>query len=324
MIIVTGGAGFIGSCLFKRLNDLKRNDLLIVDEDGEKSPKSFNLESKKALDYFERGEFIDLLEKGRFDGKVDVIFHMGACSSTLEMNQAYLAEVNSEYSMRLAKWSISQGVRFLYASSAATYGDGELGYSDDPGLLPNLKPLNPYGQSKQDFDLWVLKQKVDKKLTGFKFFNVYGPNEYHKADMRSMVHKGFYQIKKEGKIRLFKSYHPDYPDGGQMRDFVYVMDVIDALIWFWKNPGPCGIYNIGSGKAESWNDLAEALFLAMGIEKNIEYFEMPEKLQKQYQYWTQADLQRLRQAGYAAPFRPLREGVQDYVKNYLQKSDPYY
>jgi len=323
MIVVTGGAGFIGSCLAWKLNEMGRKDLLIVDSEGTKAPKDQNLRKRKYVDYFEKKDFLKEIAKGRLAGKVEVVFHMGACTDTTETNREYLMENNFEYSRELVRWALSEGARFLYASSAATYGAGEQGYSDDEAVILKLKPLNLYGLSKQLFDLWVLENKLHKKVAGFKFFNVYGPNEYHKNEMRSMVHKGYGQIKKDGKIRLFKSYKPEYADGEQQRDFVYVKDVVNVMIWFWEHPESAGIHNLGSGRAHTWNQLAHGIFHALGLKPNIEYFDMPESLRNQYQYWTEADLAKLRKTGYEHPFSSLNAGIKDYVQNCLEKNDPY-
>ena len=323
MLVITGGAGFIGSVLLWKLNELGEKDILVVDQEAQNSPKWDNIRKHSFSGYLESDEFIRHLEKKEFDGKIRAIFHMGACSSTTEMNVDYLRENNSLYSERIANWCISNKVYLAYASSAATYGGGELSFSDNDKKTPSLKPLNPYGQSKLDFDLWVLKNGYEKILTGFRFFNVYGPNEYHKGGMRSMAQKGFEQIQSTGKIRLFKSYRKDYADGGQLRDFVYVKDVADAMVWFWKNPEKKGIFNLGSGKAQSWNEMADALFKACRKKKNVEYIEMPENLKNQYQYFTEADLSKLRKTGCPAVFLNLEHGVADYAHNYLAKKDVY-
>lgn len=323
MIAVTGGAGFIGSVLAARLNDLGERGLLIVDQKARNSPKWKNLEKRQFTDCLESDDFLNQLEKNEWRGKIKAIFHMGACTDTTERDVTYLEKNNFEYTRRLAEWAVANQAYFSYASSAATYGAGELGFSDDDALTPRLKPLNPYGQSKLDFDVWALKNGYDKKITGFRFFNVYGPNEYHKSEMRSLVHKGFGQIRDTGKMRLFKSYKNEYPDGGQKRDFIYAKDAVETLVWFFNNPKWKGIYNLGTGRAQTWNDLAEALFKAMGKPKKIEYIEMPESIRNQYQYFTQSNPAKLLGAGCPDSFRNLEAGVADYVRNYLLKTDPH-
>ncbi|MGH7197818.1 MAG: ADP-glyceromanno-heptose 6-epimerase, partial [Candidatus Omnitrophota bacterium] len=323
MIIVTGGAGFIGSVLAAKLNELGERALLIVDQKARKSPKWENIEKRYFQDYLESDEFIDRLEKGEWNGKIKAVFHMGACTDTTERDESYLRQNNFEYTRRLAEWVIANKVYFSYASSAATYGAGELGFSDDDAKTPRLKPLNPYGQSKLDFDIWALKNGLGNKITGFRFFNVYGPNEYHKGEMRSLVHKGFGQIRDTGKMRLFRSYKKEYPDGGQKRDFIYVKDAVDTLVWFFKNPKWKGVYNLGTGRAQTWNDLAKALFKAMGRAENIEYIEMPDSIKNQYQYFTQSDPAKLLKTGCPDSFRDLEAGVSDYIRNYLLKENPY-
>src|SRR3990167_6706611 len=256
MIVVTGAAGFIGSALVWKLNQLKKTDILAVDQKAKKSPKWENLRKKQFEIYLEADDFLKRLENKEFDGKITAIFHLGACSDTTQMDHEYLKRNNSGYSERLAEWCVTHDVYLQYASSAATYGNGEIGFSDDDALTPSLKPLNPYGQSKLDFDNWVLKNSYKKLVTGFRFFNVYGPNESHKGEMRSMVHKGFGQVMDQGKLRLFKSYKKEFPDGGQKRDFIYVKDAVEAMIWFYQNPKLKGIFNLGTGRAQSWNELA--------------------------------------------------------------------
>jgi ADP-L-glycero-D-manno-heptose 6-epimerase len=321
MLIVTGGAGFIGSCMVWKLNQLGRRDILVVDEKGTEPPKSLNWNPKTVLDYLEKEELLKALDKGTIGKGVEGIFHIGACSSTTEQNRDYLMEVNYGYSVRLAEWAVKHGVRFLYASSAATYGDGALGYCDEDAMTERLKPLNLYGESKRLFDAWVLRNHYEKKFVGFKYFNVYGPNESHKGDMRSMIHKGYQQIRKTGKLRLFRSYKPEYPDGGQKRDFIYVKDVLEVTMWFWNHPEVTGIFNLGTGEARSWNDLGRLIFEALGMKPCIEYIEMPESVKNQYQYWTQADLKKIRAAGMDYRFTSLEEGIRDYVVNFLEKSD---
>ncbi len=323
MIVVTGGAGFIGSVLVWALNAKGHRDILVVDEHAENSPKWNNIKKHAFTGYLNSKPFLQELEAGKFDGKVSAVFHMGACSDTTEMDVNFLRDNNSLYSERVARWCLKNNAYLSYASSAATYGNGDLGFSDEDWKSRSLRPLNPYGQSKLDFDLWVLKNGYEKNFTGFRFFNVYGPNEYHKGGMRSMVQKGYEQIQSQGKIKLFKSYKKEYADGGQMRDFIYVKDVVDAMLWFYERPKISGIYNLGAGRAQSWNDLAQALFKACGKPPDIEYVEMPDSIRNQYQYFTQADLTKLTKAGHPAKFQNLESGVADYVKNYLSKSDPY-
>ena len=323
MIAITGGAGFIGSVLAWKLNALGHKDLLLVDQEARNSPKWNNIKKRAFEAYLESDEFIQRLEKKVFNGKISAIFHMGACSSTTEMNKAYLKENNTVYSERIANWCVQNKVYLSYAASAAAYGDGELGFLDSDELTPCLKPLNPYGQSKLDFDIWVLKNHFEKQITGFRFFNVYGPNEAHKGEMRSMAHKGFGQVMEKGALRLFKSYKAEYPDGGQKRDFVYVKDVVDAMLWFYSHPQLKGVYNLGSGKAETWNELAAALFKACGKPATIEYIEMPDSIRNQYQYFTEADMMKFQKTGCPIKFKNLEKGIKDYVRNYLLKEDPY-
>lgn len=322
MIVVTGGAGFIGSALAWKLNLIGRRDIIIVDQKAENSPKWRNIGHLEFKSYLESGDFLQRLEGGEFNGRVDAMFHMGACSDTTERDLDFLRLNNTDYTRRLAEWSVAHGVYFSYASSAATYGNGELGYSDDDSLTPQLKPLNGYGQSKLDFDIWAIQKGISKQIIGFRFFNVYGPNEYHKEHMRSLVNKGFEQIRDTGRLQLFKSYKPEYPDGGQKRDFVYVKDVVDAMMWFYTKPALKGIYNLGQGRAQTWNELAGALFAAMGKPQRIEYVEMPETLRSQYQYFTEADLKKLRATGCPTQFRGVADGVADYV-HHLESPNPF-
>lgn len=313
MIVVTGAAGFIGSCLVAKLNEMGRRDLIVVDHyDNQDDPKHANLANKQYVQYYDKAEFLSLIKEDKLPFKVEVMLHMGACSSTLVDDEAYFKSNNIEYSIAMAQWCKRHGVRYIYASSAATYGDGELGYSDDHQMIPQLKPLNLYGESKQKFDLWVLRQKLEDSMVGLKFFNVFGPNEYHKDDMRSVVAKAYDRVAHEGKMVLFKSYHPDYKDGEQMRDFIYVKDVVDVVLFFMNHPTVNGIYNVGTGKANTWNQLAAALFKSVNKPVNIEYIEMPEVLRPRYQYFTQAKMDKLRQAGYLKPFTSLEEAVYDY------------
>ena len=311
-IAVTGGAGFIGSCLVWKLNSQGLTDIIVVDH-LDSSQKWRNLDGKKLRDRIDKDKFIVDLEKNKFKGKFDAVIHMGACSSTLETNIAYLMENNYMYSKRLAQWCLGQKVQFLYASSAATYGSGESGYSDDDKATLKLKPLNLYGYSKQLFDLWLIKNRLSNKVAGFKFFNVFGPNEYHKDQMRSVIAKNFDSVIKEKKIRLFKSYLKEYADGQQQRDFIYVKDAVDIVYYFLEHKNKKGIFNVGSGKARSWNDLAKAMFGALSLKTNIEYIEMPRDLRDKYQYFTQADLRKLKETGCLHKFYSLEEAIKDYV-----------
>jgi ADP-L-glycero-D-manno-heptose 6-epimerase len=255
-------------------------------------------------------------------GPVEAVFHLGACSSTIETDASYLIKNNYEYTKILAQWATRPrraGIHFIYASSAATYGDGSSGFSDDEAKLEELRPLNMYGYSKHLFDLWTRRTGLLKKIVGLKYFNVFGPNEYHKADMRSFVLKAFEQINATGKVCLFKSYKSEYADGEQVRDFLYVKDAVDMTFFFFDNPKITGLFNIGAGLARSWNDLVKAVFAALGKKPNIEYIDMPESIRNQYQYYTCADISKLRKASYKKQITPLDEAIKDYVQNYLQK-----
>ena len=319
--VITGGAGFIGSALLWKLNEEGMSDILVVDL-PEHPEKRKNLTHRRYADYMDAEEFKDRLLAGKLS-KIDGIVHMGACSSTTEMDVDYLRRNNTEYTKSLAQWSLKKGTPFIYASSAATYGDGAEGYSTDEVVTQKLKPLNPYGDSKQQFDLWALREGVMDKLVGIKFFNIFGPNEYHKGDMRSVVAKAYDQIQKDGKIRLFKSCHPDYKDGEQERDFLYVKDAVAVVYEFMKGKGYGGLYNLGAGKARTWNDLAKAIFAALGRPPRIEYIDMPETLREKYQYHTEADMSWMKKKRKLPKFRSLEESVRDYVQNYLSKEDPY-
>jgi ADP-L-glycero-D-manno-heptose 6-epimerase len=319
--VVTGGAGFIGSAIVWKLNEEGLSDILVVDV-PEHPEKRKNLQHRRYADYMDAYEFKDQLLAGKLP-KIDGIIHMGACSSTTEMDVDYLRRNNTEYTKSLAKWALDKKKPFIYASSAATYGNGELGYSTDEAVTPKLKPLNPYGDSKQQFDLWAMQEGVLDQLIGIKFFNIFGPNEYHKGDMRSVVAKAYDQIRQDGKIRLFKSYRSDYKDGEQVRDFLYVKDAVAVVYEFMQGKGYGGLYNLGVGQARTWNDLAKAIFAALGKPPKIEYIEMPESLREKYQYHTQADMGWMKNKRKIPKFRSLEEGVRDYVQNYLSKEDPY-
>jgi len=322
MIIVTGGAGFIGSAFVWKLNQEGIDDILIVDRLG-KTDKWKNLVNLRFVNYMHKDDFLELIYNDTVNFEVEAIIHMGACSSTTERNADYLWKNNNVYTGYLAEWAIERSIRFIYASSAATYGDGSLGFSDDHDKIKALKPINMYGYSKQVFDLRVLRHSWEDKIAGIKFFNVFGPNEYHKEDMTSMIFKAFNQINETGEVKLFKSYLPKYPDGGQLRDFVYVKDCIDVMWWLFKNPDVNGIFNLGTGKARTWNDLIKAVFSAMKKTTNIEYIEMPEALRNQYQYFTEAKMDKFKAAGCPVAFSLLEDSVRDYVVNYLQQPDPY-
>jgi len=320
MIILTGGAGFIGSVLLRRLNEVGHRDVLVVDRGTMKD--SPNLKGK-SYHFEERDSFLDSL-KFFTPSDVEAILHIGAITSTTETNKEFLNKYNFEYSKQLAGWAFRHDVRFIYASSAATYGDGTLGFSDSDDVTRKLKPLNLYGQSKQDFDVWLLDNGYQDRACGFKFFNVFGPNEYHKEDMASLVFKAYNQISETGALRLFKSADPRYNDGEFKRDFIYVMDAADVVMWALEHPTVNGIFNLGSGQARSWNDLANAMFDAMHQPRNIIYIDMPENVRKQYQYFTEADMSKLRVAGYTKSFQKLEDSVADYAKNYLMLTNPYY
>jgi len=319
MIVVTGGAGFIGSALITALNKRAISDILVVDELGS-DEKWKNLRNLSFADYIEKDDFLELVIEDKLTACIEAIFHLGACTSTTETNASYLIKNNYEYSKLLAQWATKANIRFIYASSAATYGDGSAGFSDDEDKIDELRPLNIYGYSKHIFDLWARRTGLLKRIVGLKYFNVFGPNEYHKADMRSFVIKAFEQIQTTEKVRLFKSYKPEYADGEQLRDFIYVKDAVDMTLFFLDNPKKAGLFNIGTGKARTWNDLVKAVFAAIGKEPKIEYIEMPEAIRNQYQYFTQADMAKLRKVGYNKQTTPLEDAVRDYVQNYLQKA----
>ena len=318
MIIVTGGAGFIGSALIAELNRRQISDILVVDELGT-DQKWRNLRNLSFADYVEKDDFLEMVIEDKLDSPVDVVFHLGACSDTTETNASYLVKNNYEYSKLLAQWATDANIRFIYASSAATYGDGSVGLSDDEEKIEVLRPLNMYGYSKHLFDMWARRAGLLSKTVGLKYFNVFGPNEYHKGDMMSFVVKAFEQIKTTGKVRLFKSYQPEYADGEQVRDFLYVKDAVNMTLFFFDNPYINGIFNIGTGETRTWNDLVIAVFVGMGRKPNIEYIEMPASIRNQYQYFTQADLSKLRRAGYSKQTTPLEDAIRDYTQNYLEK-----
>lgn len=315
-IVVTGGAGFIGSALVRHLNDLGKRNLILVDNLGS-SEKWKNLVGKQFHTLLHKDQLFSWLEgKGK---QIEAILHLGACSSTVETNANYLLENNTHYSIRLAQFAFDHQIRFIYASSAATYGDGALGFSDDHALLERYLPLNMYGYSKHLFDLWLKEEGHLDKVVGLKYFNVYGPNEYHKGRMCSAIVKMVPDSLKEGRIRLFKSNAPElFGDGEQKRDFIYVKDVV-ALTASFLESGECGIFNVGAGEAQTWNRLANAVIRALDRPVRIEYIEMPEDLMRKYQNYTCADMSKATQRGLFKLRYSLEEGVEDYIRNYLLK-----
>lgn len=320
-VILTGAGGFIGSCYLWKLNSMGITDVYLVDTNP--APDQYQvLEKKKFKDYLSREKFLTDLNAGKFSD-VDAIVHLGACADTTEMDRAFLARNNVQYSQTLAKWAIAKNKIFHYASSASVYGDGKAGYSDDPDKMTLYKPLNPYAESKYLFDQWLMSEKLTGKVAGFRYFNVYGPNEYHKGEMRSMVTKAYDQINAGGKVKLFASSRPGFANGGEERDFVYVKDVCDVMGYFLENPSRHGILNLGTGKARSFKDLVTAVFTALGKPPEIEWIPMPEKLRGQYQYFTEADLTNLRKAGYSKPFQKMEDSVADFVKNHLTQKNKY-
>lgn len=322
MIIVTGGAGFIGSAVVWMLNERGEDDILVVDDLG-RGEKWKNLLGRRFSDYLHKKAFLERLESGRDDFAASAVIHLGACSSTIEADAEYLMANNTAYAKTLCRHCLSRGAAFINASSAATYGDGSRGFDDDASALNDLRPLNMYGFSKHLFDLWADKEGILDRIVSLKFFNVFGPNEYHKGEMRSVVCKAYEQIKKTGRLKLFKSHREDYPHGGQRRDFYYVKDAVDLVGWFLEHPEAAGLFNAGSGRAETWNELAEAIFAAMGRDVAVDYIDMPEGLRGKYQYFTQARLDRLRAAGYDREATPLTEAVADYISKYLSVNSSY-
>ena len=315
MIIVTGAAGFIGSCLIGRLNQENFNFIIAVDDfsDVDKLP---NLEGKKIQERVNRDDFFDWLDQNYHE--VEFLFHIGARTDTTEFDRAIFDRLNLNYSKRIWEKCIQYQIPLVYASSAATYGLGELGYDDNEALIPQLKPLNPYGDSKNDFDIWALEQENKPFFwAGLKFFNVYGPNEYHKGRMASVIFHTYHQIQKTGSMRLFKSHNPDFKDGEQMRDFVYVKDVVEVCLFLMHHRRNSGIYNLGSGKARTFLDLAKNTFKNSDVTPDISFIDTPADIRDKYQYFTEANMSKMRSIGYSKPFHSLEDGIADYVKNYL-------
>lgn len=322
MIVVTGGAGFIGSALLWQLNTQGRDDILVVDNLAN-SGKWQNIVKRKYVDYLHRERFMDLVRGNALPFEVSAIVHLGACSSTTERNADFLMENNFHYSRDLCRYALEHEARFINASSAATYGDGSLGFADDMEILPGLRPLNMYGYSKQLMDLWLLREKLADKVASLKFFNVYGPNEYHKGPMQSVIAKAFAQIGKTGRLELFASNDPAIEDGCQKRDFVYVKDCVRLIGWLLDNPQKNGVLNVGTGKARTFKSLGETVFAAMDRPCAIDYVPMPPELAGKYQNYTCADMGRLAALGYPHSFTDLEAGVGDYVRNYLMTNDAY-
>ncbi|HET9746054.1 MAG TPA: ADP-glyceromanno-heptose 6-epimerase [Chitinophagaceae bacterium] len=317
VILVTGAAGFIGSCMVGYLNRKGFHNIIIVDKFDEED-KKHNYENKKIIARVERDGLFHWLEDHPM--KIDFIFHLGARTDTAEFNYEVLEELNVEYSQRIWNYCSEKNIPLVYASSAATYGDGELGYKDDHKVPFRLNPLNPYGRSKNEFDKWALEKSQNSEPPnwyGLKFFNVYGPNEYHKGRMASVVFHSFNQIQSTGKVKLFRSHKAGYSDGEQLRDFVYVKDGVDICFWLMDNKPASGLYNIGTGKARTFNDLVKAIFTSLAKEPVIEFIDTPPDIRDKYQYFTEADMNKIRKAGYRDDFYTLEEGVETYVRNFL-------
>lgn len=315
MIAVTGGAGFIGSAIVWELNNRGEKDIIVVDELGT-DEKWKNLVGLAFDNFVNKNIFIDQIDAGIYSD-IETIIHMGANSSTTEKDADLLINNNYLYTKKLTEFCLSKNIRFIYASSAATYGDGSRGFNDNEDDCEKLRPLNMYGYSKSLFDIWAVEHKAFEHIVGLKYFNVYGPNEYHKGDMRSVVHKAFEQIRDAGKVKLFKSLHPDYKDGEQMRDFVYVKDAVDMTLHFFDHRKTGGLFNVGSGEARTWNDLVTAIFKALDKPLNIEYIDLPDNLADKYQYFTEANLSKITGVGYNKKISSLESGIEDYVKTYL-------
>ena len=315
MIVVTGGAGCIGSAIVWALNKRGITEIILVDDTGHPE-KEKNIESLHYFSLENKDTFLNYAKKSSMPWKVDTIIHMGGCSSTIERDETFLTTNNLTYTQCLAEYALNNGVRFIYASSAATYGSGENGFSDEVDIT-SLSPLNLYAHSKQKFDLWAQEQGAFDHIVGLKFFNVFGPSEYHKKEMQSMVRRGFLQVLDNGKIRLFKSHNPGYADGDQERDFLYVKDAVQMVLFFLDSPKINGIFNAGTGVARTWNELTAAVFKAMGREIAVEYIDMPVSIRDQFQYRTCAKIDKIRKAGYSQKITTLEEATTDYIQNYL-------
>ena len=315
-IVVTGAAGFIGSCMVQYLNEQGFTNLILVDDFGIES-KRVNWESKQYEAIVERQSLFEWLERN--EPTIDIFIHLGARTDTTEFDYSIHEELNVVYSQNVWNYCTEKNIPLIYASSAATYGSGELGYDDNHEIVEDLKPLNPYGISKNEFDKWALKQTETPTFwAGLKFFNIYGPNEYHKGRMASVIWHSFNQIKKDGLVKLFRSHRPDFKDGEQLRDFVYVKDLVKVIYWMMQNQQiPSGLYNLGTGTARSFYDLASSTFKGLDLEPNISFVDMPIDIRDKYQYFTEANMQKLKAAGYTDAFYTLEEGVDDYVRNYL-------
>ncbi len=321
MIILTGAAGFIGSCLLSRLNEEGRNDIIIVD-DFSRGAKKRNYENKSFAEKIDREDFLSWFKINH--SLVDYVIHIGARTDTTEFDRAVFDKLNLNYSKRIWELCSEHNIPLIYASSAATYGMGEHGYYDDHGIVFDLKPLNPYGESKNEFDKWALQQeKQPPQWYGLKFFNVYGPNEYHKGRMASVILHAFGQIKDTGKVKLFRSHNPEFQDGRQLRDFIYVKDVAAVILFLMGKKSHSGLYNLGTGKARTFLDLANATFRALDLEPNIEFIDTPIDIRDKYQYFTEANMQKLRASGYNKRFSTLEDGIREYVRDYLEKDAGY-
>lgn len=321
MIVVTGAAGFIGSVLVGKLNSIGIENILMVD-DFSNEQKKVNWSSKKFSAKMDRADFLKWFDEHA--SQVTFVYHIGARTDTTEFNKGIFDELNVNYTKAIWNTCTKNNIPLVYASSAATYGGGEQGYTDNHAAISSLHPLNPYGWSKQEFDVWALQQtNTPPQWQGLKFFNVYGPNEYHKARMASVIFHSFHQINNTGKVKLFRSHRPDFKDGWQLRDFIYVKDLVNVCVFLMQNKVASGIYNLGTGQARSFYDLADSTFKAMNKTTDIEYVDIPADIRDKYQYFTEADMSKLIAQGYSTPFTSLEEGVRDYVTNYLSTNSVY-